>query len=248
MFRKKRRAEKYELIRSKTLPQHVAIIMDGNGRWARKRNLPRALGHRAGMDAINRCLKSLKGLDVKYLTLYAFSTENWRRPQAEVDFLMNLPGQFIAKELANMMAGNIRINMIGDYLGLPEHTRASIDKGVQATAANSGLTLTFALNYGGQQEILQAARNLALTCMAGGLEPAAIDAEAFEQQLDTAGMPPVDLLIRTSGELRISNFLLWQAAYAELLFVETLWPDFDELVLYNAIAEYQRRQRRFGGI
>lgn len=248
MFKKKRIARGLDAIRRGPIPQHLAIIMDGNGRWARKRGLPRVAGHRAGMDAINRCLDGLKGIDVKYLTLYAFSTENWRRPKAEVDYLMNLPGQFIAKELDTMIANNIRLKVIGDMDGLPDHTRASVTKGIEATAGNSGLTLSFALNYGSREEILKAARQLGQMCQRGILDPADIASEEFEKCLYTAGMPSPDLIIRTSGEIRISNFLLWQMAYSELCFIDTLWPDFNELHLYEAIADFQQRQRRFGGI
>ncbi|MDD4657640.1 MAG: isoprenyl transferase [Eubacteriales bacterium] len=248
MFKKKRIARGLDAIRRGPIPQHLAIIMDGNGRWARKRGLPRVAGHRAGMDAINRCLDGLKGIDVKYLTLYAFSTENWRRPKAEVDYLMNLPGQFIAKELDTMIANNIRLKVIGDMDGLPDHTRASVTKGIEATAGNSGLTLSFALNYGSREEILKAVRQLGQMCQRGILDPADIASEEFEKCLYTAGMPSPDLIIRTSGEIRISNFLLWQMAYSELCFIDTLWPDFNELHLYEAIADFQQRQRRFGGI
>lgn len=248
MFKKKRIARELDVIRRGRLPQHLAIIMDGNGRWARKKGLPRVAGHRAGMDAINRCLEGLKGLDVKYLTLYAFSTENWRRPKAEVDYLMNLPVQFVAKELDRMMANNIRLKVIGDLDGLPDHTRASVTKGMEATAGNSGLTLSFALNYGAREEILKAVRQLGQMCQTGILNPDDIAGDEFEQCLYTAGMPSPDLIIRTSGEIRISNFLLWQMAYSELYFIDTLWPDFNELHLYGAIADFQRRQRRFGGI
>lgn len=248
MFKKKRVANQLDVIRRGPIPKHLAIIMDGNGRWARKRGMPRAAGHRAGMDAINRCLEGLKRLDVKYLTLYAFSTENWRRPKAEVDYLMNLPVQFIAKELDNMIANNIRLQVLGDMDGLPDHTRISVTRGIEATAGNSGLTLSFALNYGAREEILRAVRQLGQMCHRGMLNPDDIDSGDFEKCLYTAGMPNPDLVIRTSGEIRISNFLLWQMAYSELCFLDTLWPDFNELHLYGAIADFQRRQRRFGGI
>ena len=247
MFGKKRPAS-LETISEGPVPRHLAIIMDGNGRWARKRGLPRVAGHRAGMDAINRCLEGLRDLPVKYLTLYAFPTENWRRPKAEIDFLMNLPGQFVARELGTMQANNIRLRILGDLEGLPEHTRASVQEGMAATAGNTGLTLSFALNYGGREEILRAARRLAETCRRGELKPAEIDTQLFESCLYTAGMPGIDLVIRTSGELRLSNFLLWQLAYAELTFIDTLWPDFAEKHLCQAIAEFQQRQRRFGGL
>ena len=236
------------MIDSEKIPAHVAVIMDGNGRWARKRNLPRMAGHNAGMLAMKEIVKASSVLGVKHLTVYAFSTENWRRPKAEIDFLMNLPGQFVARELGTMQANNIRLRILGDLEGLPEHTRASVQEGMAATAGNTGLTLSFALNYGGREEILRAARLLAETCCRGELKPARIDAQLFESCLYTAGMPGLDLVIRTSGELRLSNFLLWQLAYAELTFIDTLWPDFAEKHLCQAIAEFQQRQRRFGGL
>lgn len=228
------------------MPRHLAIIMDGNGRWARKRGLPRIAGHRAGMDAINRCVNCVRHLGVKYLTLFAFSTENWQRPQSEVEFLMSLPKRFVEKELDNMMANNIRFKVIGDLAGLPAHTQRSVVRGIEATAANNGLILTFALNYGAREEILRAVRALAeLYCQDPKID---INSDVFERHLYTAGMAPVDMVVRTSGEKRISNFLLWQLAYAELFFLDELWPDFDEGCLYEAIAEFQKRQRRFGGI
>ena len=248
MFKKKQLTRQLETVSQGTVPRHLAIIMDGNGRWARKRGLPRVAGHRAGMDAINRCLRGANELDIKYLTLFAFSTENWRRPQAEVDFLMNLPRQFISKELDTMMANNIRLMVIGDMQGLPANTNSSIIRGVEATSANTGLTLVFALNYGAREEILRATRALGQMCLEGAIIPGHIGYEDFEKQLYTAGMPDIDLVIRTSGEIRISNFLLWQVAYAEFYFVDTLWPDFTEVQLYGAIAEYQQRHRRFGGV
>jgi len=248
MFTKRRIVIQKEAIGRGPVPKHLAIIMDGNGRWAKKRGLPRVAGHRAGMDAISRCLEALKGLEVKYLTLYAFSTENWRRPKAEVDYLMNLPGQFIAKELDTMLKNNIRLQVVGDIEGLPAHTQSAVVRGTEATVANTGLTLCFALNYGGREEILMAARQLGKMCKNGIINPDDISSETFEKCLFTADMPNPDLIIRTSGEIRVSNFLLWQMAYSELYFIDTLWPDFNELHLYEAIADFQRRQRRFGGI
>jgi len=248
LFGKKRKAMELEQIKSGSMPVHIGIIMDGNGRWAQRQGLPRKAGHRAGMDAINRCLEGLKNLDVKYLTLFAFSTENWRRPKAEVDYLMNLPGQFVARELDNLMANNIRLRIIGDASGLPAHTQKAVTQGIIATAENTGLTLTFAINYGAREEIIRAARQVGLECKRGLLDPGDIDGTSFESYLYTRGMPDPDLIIRTSGELRISNFLLWQIAYSELCFLDILWPDFSELDLYRAIADFQHRQRRYGGI
>ncbi|HOB35113.1 MAG TPA: isoprenyl transferase [Bacillota bacterium] len=241
-------ARQLETIRSGKMPHHIAIIMDGNGRWAKKRGLPRVAGHRQGMQAIKRCLAGLKGLDVKYLTLYAFSTENWRRPKSEVDFLMNLPGQFIGQELTTIVENNIKLGVIGDVSGLPAHTRKAIAEGIEATRHNTGLRLNFALNYGGREEILQAVRALCRRCQQGDLDPSAITYSDIESCLYTRDIPSPDLVIRTSGEIRISNFLLWQIAYAELYFTDTLWPDFSEMHLYKAIAQFQRRNRRFGGV
>ena len=210
--------------------------------------MPRVAGHRAGMQAIKKCLTGLRGLDVKYLTLYAFSTENWRRPKAEVDFLMDLPGQFIDKELDSLVQNNIRLGVIGDVRGLPDHTREAILRGKEKTKNNSGLQLNFALNYGAREEIIRAVQQLGVLTQNRQLEPQDITGEIFEQYLYTQGIPGPDLLIRTSGEIRISNFLLWQIAYAELYFVDTLWPSFNEFHLYDAIEQFQRRNRRFGGV
>lgn len=249
MFRRKKRGSELDDLSAKgPLPHHLAIIMDGNGRWARRRGLPRIAGHRAGMDAINRSIDGVRKLGIKYLTLFAFSTENWQRPKAEVDFLMSLPERFVAKELANMVANNVRFNIIGDLDGLPHNARMSVMKGIKGTAGNTGLVLTFAINYGAREEILRATRSLAVLSRRGNLDPARIDSELFESHLYTNGMPSVDMVIRTSGELRISNFMLWQLAYSELFFLDTLWPDFDEAYLYKAIAAFQQRQRRFGRI
>jgi undecaprenyl diphosphate synthase len=235
-------------IKQGKIPNHIAIIMDGNGRWARKRGLPRVAGHRAGMQAINRCLLGLRALEVKYLTLYAFSTENWRRPKAEVDFLMDLPGQFLGKELNSLLENNIKFGIIGDIEGLPAHTQEAVAEGLEKTRKNTGLNLIFALNYGAREEILGAARQLGQLCKNGQLDPQAISATDFENCLYTRGIPSPDLVIRTSGEIRISNFLLWQLAYSELCFLEILWPDFEAIHLYHAIMQFQKRNRRFGGI
>lgn len=248
MLNKWRRTKQLEAVRSGILPEHIAIIMDGNGRWARKRGLPRVVGHRQGMDAIKKCLEGLRGLDIKYLTLYAFSTENWRRPKAEVDFLMDLPGQFVNKELGTIMENNIRLKVLGDMSGLPQHTQKAISEGMRATKDNTGLVLNFALNYGAREEIIRAVRRLCNACSKEARDPLAITMEDFEDCLYTRGIPSPDLVIRTSGEIRISNFMLWQIAYAELCFLDTLWPDFSEVHLYKAILQYQQRHRRFGGI
>jgi len=243
-----RQKKQLERIRAGRMPEHIAIIMDGNGRWAKKRGLPRVAGHRQGMQAISRCLSGLKDLDVKYLTLYAFSTENWRRPKAEVDFLMDLPGQFIGKELNKMMANNIKLGVIGDLAGLPEHTQVAVADGIEKTKLNTGLHLNFALNYGAREEIIKAVQELCRRSLNKQIDPLDISAEDLEGCLYTRGIPGPDLVIRTSGEIRISNFLLWQIAYSELCFLDTLWPDFSEFHLYKAIEQFQLRNRRFGGI
>ncbi len=229
-------------------PRHVAIIMDGNGRWAKKRLLPRIAGHRQGVEAVRRVARAARTLGIEVLTLYAFSSENWRRPEEEVGALMGLLRQFLASELDELVSEGVRLRVIGDWRQLSPDLAALIDGAIAQTANNPGPTLVIALNYGAQAEILAAARRLAQQSREGTVDPSAIDEARFESELETAGLPPLDLLIRTSGEQRLSNFLLWQAAYAELLFVDTLWPDFDERTLADALAQFGRRQRRFGGL
>ncbi|MHA6719363.1 isoprenyl transferase [Sphingomonas sp. RS6] len=229
-------------------PRHVAIIMDGNGRWAKKRLMPRIAGHRQGVEAVRRVSRAARSLGIEVLTLYAFSSENWRRPEDEVRDLMGLLRHFLASELDELIAEGVRLRVIGDWRRLSPDLVAMIDAAVARTGDNPGPTLVIALNYGAQAEIVAAARRLAARASAGEIDPVAIDDAAFENELETTGLPPLDLLIRTSGEQRLSNFLLWQAAYAELLFVDTLWPDFDERTLSDAVAQFGRRQRRFGGL
>jgi undecaprenyl diphosphate synthase len=229
-------------------PRHVAIIMDGNGRWAKKRFLPRIAGHNQGVDAVRRVARAARTLGVEVLTLYAFSSENWRRPEEEVRDLMGLLRHFLASELDELVSEGVRLRVIGDWRGLAPDLVTMIDAAVARTVGNPGPTLVIALNYGAQAEILTAARRLAEQARDGTLDPAAIDETRFEAELETADLPPLDLLIRTSGEQRLSNFLLWQAAYAELLFVDTLWPDFDEKALADALDRFGQRQRRFGGL
>ncbi|AJP71611.1 isoprenyl transferase [Sphingomonas hengshuiensis] len=229
-------------------PRHVAIIMDGNGRWAKARFLPRIAGHRQGVEAVRRVSRAARTLGIEVLTLYAFSSENWRRPQAEVSDLMGLLRHFLASELDELVREGVRLRVIGAWRHLSPDLVAMIDAAIARTAANPGPTLVIALNYGAQAEILTAARRLAEQARDGLLDPADIDETRFESALETADLPPLDLLIRTSGEQRLSNFLLWQAAYAELLFVDTLWPDFDEKTLAAALAQFAQRQRRFGGL
>ncbi len=225
------------------VPRHVAIIMDGNGRWAKRRHLPRAAGHKAGVDAVRRVTRAARALGIEALTLYAFSSENWRRPEEEIGELMKLLRFFIRSDLAELARENVRLRVIGNYRAFSADLVALIDDAIARTASNSGPLLVIALNYGAQAELAAAARRLAAR-----LPAEAIDEAAIESELDTANLPPLDLVIRTSGEQRLSNFLLWQAAYAELLFVDTLWPDFDAECLADAVAVFGQRQRRYGGL
>ena len=229
------------------VPRHVAIILDGNGRWAAQRGLPRVAGHKAGAEAVRRTLQAAVDAGVEVLTLYAFSSENWRRPEEEVSDLKGLMRYYLERELQRLVSEGVRVRLIGDYRAFgPELTR-QLEAAVEKTAGNERLTLVVALNYGSQREIVQAAARLAQRAAAGEIDPAAIDEQAIEDQLDTAGLPPLDLLIRTSGEVRLSNFLLWQAAYAELLFTPVLWPEFDEREFNEALHSFATRQRRYGG-
>jgi undecaprenyl diphosphate synthase len=230
------------------LPRHVAIIMDGNGRWAKKRHLPRVAGHRQGVEAVRRISRAARAMGIEALTLYAFSSENWRRPESEVSDLMGLLRLFIRNDLDEMVRDNVQLRVIGDYRRFTPDLVELIDTAVARTAVNTGPILVIALNYGAQAEIAAAARRLAERAQAGTLDPTTIDEAVFEDELDTRDLPPLDLLIRTSGEVRLSNFLLWQAAYAELLFVDTLWPDFDADTLAAAVETFGQRQRRFGGL
>ncbi len=231
---------------AQTLPRHIAIIMDGNGRWAKARSLPRLVGHQRGAEAVREVVVTCRDMGIGYLTLYAFSSENWKRPATEVGDLMDLLRFFIRRELEQLQKKGVRIRIIGDRERLAPDIIELIDSTQQRTAGNRGLTLVIALNYGSHNEILAACRRLATEAAAGTLDPAAIDENLFRQHLHTADIPDPDLLIRTSGEQRLSNFLLWQAAYAELVFVDTLWPDFGRAQLQAAVAEFQRRERRYG--
>ncbi|QNQ11302.1 isoprenyl transferase [Sphingomonas alpina] len=230
------------------LPRHVAIIMDGNGRWAKKRFLPRFAGHKAGVEAVRAVTRAARSMGIEALTLYAFSSENWRRPEEEVSDLMGLLRLFIRTDIDELVRENVRLRVIGDYRRFSADLVAQVEDAIARTANNSGPILVIALNYGAQAEIAAAARRLAAKAADGALDIAHIDEAAIEAELDTSDLPPLDLLIRTSGEVRLSNFLLWQAAYAELLFIDTLWPDFDAAALESAVAEFGRRQRRFGGL
>jgi undecaprenyl diphosphate synthase len=227
-------------VKSRPLPRHVAIIMDGNGRWAEARGLPRVAGHREGSEAVRAVTRAARRIGIEALTLYAFSSENWARPDEEVGALMELLAEFLESERAEMMENGIRLSAIGDLERLPASVQEKLAAVRAETAGNRGMTLTLALSYGGRQELVQAARR------AAAAKGARLEAEDLEAALYTAGLPELDLLVRTSGERRISNFLLWQCAYAELLFTEILWPDFREAELAAAIEDYQARERRFG--
>ena len=229
------------------VPRHVAIIMDGNGRWAKARGLPRAAGHKQGAEAARKVLRAAGEAGVECLTLYAFSSENWRRSAEEIGDLMGLLRFYLRSEIEALHKEGVRLRIIGDYKVFAPDIVTLIEQGLQRTASNARMTLAIALNYGSQSELVQAARRLAARAAAGDIAPDAIDEAAIAAELDTAGLPPLDLLIRTSGECRLSNFLLWQAAYAELLFVDTLWPDFGGDQLRAALAAYGARERRFGG-
>ncbi len=230
------------------VPRHVAIIMDGNGRWAKKRHLPRIAGHRRGVEAVRAAVRAAGDLGIGALTLYAFSSENWSRPATEIADLMGLLRRYIRDELDELAGNGIRLKIIGDISRFEPDLATMLEQACERTRCNGRLTLAIALNYGGQDELVRAARSLARDARDGRLDPQQIDGAAIEARLDTHDLPPLDLLIRTSGERRLSNFLLWQAAYAELLFVDTLWPDFDAATLEAAVAEYGRRDRRYGGL
>jgi undecaprenyl diphosphate synthase len=230
------------------LPQHVATIMDGNGRWAQKRHLPRVAGHRAGINAARGIITACAELKIPYLTLYAFSVENWRRPQAEVDFLMRLLREYLKRELPVMHKNNIRFRVIGREGELSDAVRKDLDEATEVTARNTGMNLMIALNYGGRTELVDAFNTLLDETRAQGLPGFHADEQIISDHLYTAGIPDPDLLIRTSGEMRVSNFLLWQIAYAEIYVTETLWPDFSRSRLLEALLEFQQRERRYGGL
>lgn len=229
-------------------PRHVGLIMDGNGRWAAARGLPRFEGHRRGVEALRRAVRAAIDLDIAYLTVYSFSAENWSRPREEVQSLLGLLHRFIRNDLAELHGNNVRVRVIGARNGLAAEIADLLREAEQVTKDNTGLTLVVAFNYGARQEIAAAARALAEQVAAGRLSPDEIDADALAAQLDTADIPDPDLIIRTSGEQRLSNFLLWQAAYSEFVFLPTLWPDFDRTALLAALQEYAHRERRFGGV
>jgi len=235
-------------LRKDRLPQHVAVIMDGNGRWARNQGKPRFLGHQRGVDTLKDLLRCCKDWGIPALTAYAFSTENWSRPQAEVQFLMTLFERVLRRELKEMKEENVKIRFVGNLQDLPTSLRQEIDRSMEDTKNNQGIQFTVATNYGGRHEIIQACQAIAAKVEQGYLEADQISEEVFEQHLYTQGIPHPDLLIRTSGEMRISNFLLWQMAYSEIYVTSTLWPDFDREEFHQALVTYQKRERRFGKV
>lgn len=230
------------------LPKHVAVIMDGNGRWAKRQGLPRIIGHRRGVDVLKDLLRCCKDWGIPALTAYAFSTENWGRPLEEVEFLMTLFERVLRRELQEMVKENVQIHFAGNLSALPSSLQAEIERSMSETKHNRSIKFTVATNYGGRQEILQACRAIATQIQQGVIQPEQIDEALFESHLYTANMTDPDLLIRTSGEMRLSNFLLWQLAYSELYITETLWPDFDRAEFHRALCEYQKRDRRFGKV
>ncbi|HHW74154.1 MAG TPA: isoprenyl transferase [Firmicutes bacterium] len=229
------------------IPGHVAMIMDGNGRWAQERGLPRSAGHRQGVETVRETVRFCNYLGIKALTLFAFSTENWRRPAREVNYLMSLPGQYLQTELPELVKNNVRVQLLGERNRLPAQVLRAIDEGLSATAGNSGMTLSFALNYGARREITRAVEALIGDLQLKGGK-VSVSEDLLASYLYTAGLPDPDLLIRTGGEYRISNFLLWQLAYSELWFTPVYWPDFSRLHLLGAIADFQQRERRYGRI
>jgi len=231
----------------KNIPQHVAIIMDGNGRWAKSRGLHRIAGHRAGIKSAREVIRAAGEIGIKTLTLYTFSTENWKRPKNEIDALFGLLERYLDREEDKLNKNNIRFNVIGDIAGLPDGVRKKIIKVMESTKTNSGIVLNLALNYGSRSEIINAVRKISQDALSKKINPEDIDEELFSSYLYTAGQHDPDLLIRTSGEYRVSNFLLWQISYAELYVTKKLWPDFGKEDLKKAVAEYERRERRFGG-
>lgn len=246
-FKKNINDEKIQLDMER-IPAHIAIIMDGNGRWAKQRKLPRTMGHRAGMKNIRMMVEESSNLGVKYLTLYAFSTENWKRPVEEVGALMDLVVEFIDKEFEELHRNNVKLNSIGDISRLPEKSRIAIEDAKEKTRNNTGLTLNIALNYGGRDEIVRGVKEIAKEIVEGKLAIDSIDDQVISNHLYTKGMPDPDIIIRPSGELRISNYLLWQSAYSEFWFSNINWPDFTKADLRKAIRDFQNRDRRFGGV
>ena len=242
------RLERIEKVKQNIIPNHIAIIMDGNGRWARKRALPRVAGHHEGMKVVRKTTKLANELGVKVLTVYAFSTENWKRPKDEVDYLLKLPEEFLGTFLPELIEENVKVQIMGDQERLPLHTVNAVTTALEKTKDNDGLILNFALNYGSRAEILQAVKKAADDLKNGHLEESQLTEERFSEYLMTNQMMDPDLLIRTSGEIRLSNFMLWQLAYTEFYFTDVLWPDFNDHELLDAIEEFQNRSRRYGGV
>jgi len=247
-FKKNRLEEKIEEKKLKKIPTHVAIIMDGNGRWAKKRNMPRVKGHYEGMQTVKKITKYASKLGIQYLTLYAFSTENWARPKEEVSYLMDLPEKMFTSFMPELMENNVKVEVIGVVEKLPENTRKAVEDAIEQTKNNTGLKLIFALNYGSKDEIVTAVKRIAQGAANNKYKVEEIDEQLISDNLFTKDTPDPDLLIRTSGEQRISNFLLWQIAYSEFIFTKVAWPDFVEAEFYKALLEYQSRDRRFGGL
>ncbi|MEH2284704.1 MAG: isoprenyl transferase [Nostoc sp.] len=235
-------------LKRELLPQHVAVIMDGNGRWAKRQGLPRIMGHKRGVDALKDLLRCCQDWGIQSLTAYAFSTENWKRPQEEVDFLMTLFQRVLRQELREMVEENVQIKFVGNLQDLPRSLQQEISRSMEETKDNRGIRFSVATNYGGRQEILQACQAIAKLVQQGLLQPNEIDQQVFESHLYTAGITDPDLLIRTSGEMRLSNFLLWQMAYGEIYITDALWPDFDRAEFHRALCAYQQRERRFGKV
>ena len=242
------RNQMHDLDPNGNIPKHIAVIMDGNGRWAKMRSLPRIAGHRAGMKTVKEIVKAADEIGIQVLTMYAFSTENWKRPTDEVDFLMRLPQEFLSTELDELIERNVKLSLVGAKEGLPSHTLKAMEQAEDKTKNNTGLRLNFALNYGGRTEIVKAVSELAQLVLEGKLSADEITEEAISSHLYTHDNPDPDLLIRTSGEIRLSNFMLWQLAYTELWFTDVLWPDFKKEHFYQAIAEFQGRARRYGAV
>jgi undecaprenyl diphosphate synthase len=237
-----------EALKKGPIPRHIAVIMDGNGRWAKQRGLLRSRGHRAGADAVVNSVEACQAMGVEFLTLYAFSTENWNRPKTEVEALMRLLEKFLKDKTATLQEKNVRLQAIGKLSMLPDFCRQRLHQSMEETKNNTGLTMVLALSYGSREEILDGVQSLVREVQEGRLDPAMIDAELFGKHLYTRQYPDPDLLVRTSGEMRISNFLLWQISYAEIVIQPHLWPDTQHQHLYDAVAEYQKRNRRFGGV
>ncbi|MEZ7765487.1 isoprenyl transferase [Gemella sp. 27098_8_92] len=247
-FKKNKPEEKNSEEKLRKIPTHVAIIMDGNGRWAKKRNMPRVKGHYEGMQTVKKITKYASKLGIQYLTLYAFSTENWARPKEEVSYLMDLPEKMFTSFMPELMENNVKVEVIGVVEKLPENTRKAVEDAIEQTKNNTGLKLIFALNYGSKDEIVTAVKRIAQGAANNEYKVEEIDEQLISDNLFTKYTPDPDLLIRTSGEQRISNFLLWQIAYSEFIFTKVAWPDFVEEEFYKALLEYQSRDRRFGGL